>query len=259
MSTFVKEGLESLNIRLAELEVLLSAASSQLNSSDSLYKALCRSSQVLLISHFEGYIKDFVKDVLEDINYYSNFKNSGNKLKFTYCENFILPKSDGKPNEKKILELIEVFDDLSPKFNKKYFLFENKNPKESLIDTIAKRFGEDSFFKKLNNSILQNVFSNTDHENKTLRDDLKAELILAIEEYPYNLAEDFLRINLENPTRDRYWETYLNEVLRRRHDIAHGSPDNTISHSIIEKEKIKLEILIYSFTGLICKKCNPQV
>lgn len=258
MSTFVNDGLNALSLRFAELELLLSEAERYSESNTDLYKALCRSSQVLLISHFEGYIKDFVKDVLDDVNYCSNFKDSNNKLKFTFCENFILPNAEGKVNEKKIKELIEVLEGLSTKFNKKYFLFENnKNPKESIIHSITKRFGEEQFFKKINNSNLQNVFSNTHPENKTLRDALKTELVDSIENFPYNIQSDFLNIDLSNPIPEKYWEDYLNEALRRRHDIVHGNPDNTISHTAIEAEMIKLEILIYAFTGLICVKCNP--
>jgi hypothetical protein len=259
MVTFVNEGLNALNVRLAELDLLLSEASSHTDSNEKLYKALCRSTQVLLIAHFEGYIKDFVKDVLEDINYFSSFKDSGTKLKFTFCENFVTPKPDGKINEKKVLELIEVFDSLGQKFNKKYFLFDNnKNPKESIIETITKRFGEDGFFKKMNNSVLQNVFSNTDQENKNLRNSIKSELETAVLNYPYNIPTNFLKVDLSKPITERLWEAYLSEALKRRHEIAHGSPDNTISHTTIDNEKIKLEILMYAFTGFICQKCNPN-
>ncbi len=84
-------GIVSLDNRLSEVHLILEEAKNNFESNNSLYKALCRSAQVLLSAHFEGYLKDLVKNSLEDINQFSTFKYSNIFLKKRMCEYFISP------------------------------------------------------------------------------------------------------------------------------------------------------------------------
>lgn len=261
MNTFVKDGIVSLNQRLQEVDLILDHAKLHIDSNEHLYKALCRSAQVLLSAHFEGYLKDLVKNAIEDINQYSTFKKCNFDLKKKLCEYFIDPPRDekhSKSNYNKVKELIEVFDSLNTKFKREYFYADNKNPKATVLDNIAKQFGVDHFFKQLKKTKLDLVFSNTNPENVILCTQIKEYILASTETFPYAILLDFLEINPDKPAADNLWDPFLSELLKRRHDIAHGTEtENTVGHSIIESDKVKIEILSYAFTAFICIQCNP--
>lgn len=257
MATFVSEGVELLAERIEELNVLLVEADVHAMGPSKLYPALCRSIQVLSVSHFEGYIKDLVKNILGDINSCDGFKESSKDLKFTFCKNFISPLANGKPNHNKIIELIAIFDELQTKFNADYFYEVNKNPKESILNKIAENFGETALFSKLNDSDFSVVFSNTDTENLELRDSTKAILMEAISEFPYLANEKILKPSAITLTREKYWETFIQTILAERHKIAHGNLENSSSHVTIRSNIIKLEILLLALTYLLSQKGNP--
>jgi uncharacterized Rmd1/YagE family protein len=262
MSTFIKLGLDSLQKRFCEIDTILEEASKYFEVQNDLYSSLCRSAQVLLSAHFEGYLKDLVKNSLEDINHFSSFKNSNKALKRRHCEFFLMPRRDeknGKAIHQKIESLISEFDDLDTKFKKEYFSYsDNKNPKATVLDKIAEQYGIKNFFKKLKQSNLDNIFSNTKSENIELRNSIRNTLLVNTGDYPYSINLDFLEIDATKDSTDNLWDAFLSELLKRRHDIAHGRETENISdYSEIESDKVKLEILIYTFTAFVCMNTNP--
>lgn len=262
MSTFVYLGVLSLGSRFNEINLILSEAKKNSETNLELYNSLCRSAQVLLSAHFEGYLKDLVKDALEDINHYSNFRSTNMNLKRKYCEHFfnLLPaEKNSKESNQKIERLVSEFDSLDTKFKKEHFSYnDNNNPKASVLDKIADQFGVKDFFKKIKKSNLELAFSNTNSENINLRNGIKKYLLDTLSEYPYKTELDFLQIDENKVTDESFWDTFLSELLKRRHDIAHGKEvENTVGHSIIESDLVKIEILIYSFTAFICSNLKP--
>lgn len=264
MDTFINLGLVSLNKRLKEIEIILKEAKNNFEKNEVLYNALCRSAQVLLTAHFEGYLKDLVKNALEDINQYSNFKSANFFLKKRYCEYFISPSKEeknSKGNHLKITELIGVLDNLETKFSKEYFSYsENQNPKASVLDKIAEQFGIKDFFKQIKKSNLDLIFSNINSENVSVCENLKEYLLVTTSNYPYTTELDFLEIEDVKNDSDNLWDAFLSDLLKRRHDIAHGKEtENSAGHSVIESDKVKIEILIYAFTAFVCISSNPTL
>jgi hypothetical protein len=263
MGTFVNSGILSLNRRFKEVDLILDEAKLNFERNEQLYNALCRSAQVLLSAHFEGYLKDLIRNSLEDINQFSSFKSSSKFLKQRLCEYFISPAKDerhSKNNHQKTKELIEVFDNLDTKFKREYFIGnENQNPKATVLDKIAEQFGVKDFFKELKKSNLDLIFSNTYPENVIRCNQIREYLIENTNTYPFNVSLDYLEINNAKVDSDNLWDAFLSEMLKRRHDIAHGTEiENSVGHSIIETDKVKVEVLIYAFTTYICLKCNPE-
>ncbi len=257
-------GLVSLDKRLGEVNLILEEAESNFEVNDLLYKALCRSAQVLLSAHFEGYLKDLVKNSLEDINQYSSFKDSNFFLKKRLCDYFISAgkvEKSSKENHQRTLELIEVFDSLQTKFKREYFFYsDNKNPKASVLDKVAEQFGVKDFFKQLKKSNLDLIFSNTNAENINVCLSMKNYLLATTENYPFTTTLDFLEIDELKIDSDNLWDAFLSNLLKRRHDIAHGTEiDNSAGHRTISEDKVKVEILMYAFTAFICTKTNPEV
>jgi hypothetical protein len=262
MSTFINIGLISLDRRLSEIHLVLEEAKANFEVKDTLYKALCRSAQVLLSAHFEGYLKDLVKNALEDINRYSSFKNSNIFLKKRLCEYFIFSLKEEKysrDNHQRTIELIEVFDNVETKFKKEYFFYsENKNPKASVLDKIAEQFGIKNFFIQIKKSNLDLIFSNTNAENVLVCQSIKNYLLETTENYPFTTTLDFLEIDESKSGPDNLWDAFLSNLLKRRHDIAHGTEiENSAGHATIEEDKLKIEILMYAFTAFICIMTNP--
>lgn len=262
MSTFVNLGLDSLNVRLAEIDLILLEAKNTTSTNPKLYSALCRSVQVLLLAHFEGYTKDLVKNSLDDINKFSSFKASNPALKKVFCQHFVIIDAEDKNSKAahaKIKEFIEFLDTLDTKFDKNYFSYkDNENPKISVLNKIASQYGIENFFKQLKQSCLDLVFSNTNSENISMRDSLKEYLLKATITYPYDVDLKFIEIDKDKSTDDELWDTFISNLLKRRHDIAHGREiENSVDASVIENEKIMLEIVLYAFTLFICVNSNP--
>jgi len=262
MSTFVNLGILSLNQRLNEIDLIVNAAKGVFESDNSLYNSLCRSAQVLLSAHFEGYLKELIKNVMEDINQCSSFRHSHKQLKKRVCEYFLVSNNEKITNEKhiKIQELIEIFEELNIKFKKEYFYggTENKNPKASILDKIAEQFGVNVFFNQIAQSNLDLVFSDTYQSSVQRCSQIKSYLIEKTTGYPYQIKKEFLEIDSEKRVTDNLWEAFLSDMLKRRHDIAHGTEiESSVSHHTIEFDRVKVEILLYAFTILICIQCNP--
>jgi hypothetical protein len=253
MGTFFSNGVSFLERRLSEIDLIVNESKRHCNSNVELYNVLCRSAHILLLAHFEGYTKQLVKDCLDDINSCSSFRKSKRPLKKKVCENF------AGNNDLKIRELMDVFELLETKFRHEYFLFTDyKNPKASVLDKIVANFGIENFFKKVKQSKLDLVFSNTDDDNILLRDEFRDKLKTWTSEFPYQIDFEYLEIDQNKDTQDNLWEDFLNDILMKRHAIAHGSSmDNSISHSEIETNKVKVEILIYVMAMFICHQCNP--
>lgn len=263
MLTFVNLSLTSLNTRLKEIDLILKEAQKISETNQDLYNALCRSAQILLSAHFEGYLKELVKSAVDDINHFSNFKSANFDLKKRFCEYFISPSKDEKNSKKtfeKVKELIEILDTLDTKFKREHFYSDNSNPKESVLEKIAGQFGIENFFKKLQKSNLDIVFSNTNSDNSTLCETIKKHLLESTEKYPYEIDKSILEIDESKPDSDNLWSTFLSNLLKRRHDIAHGREiENSVGHEIIDSDKTKIEILAYIFTVYICEKTNPAI
>lgn len=259
MSTYFSIGLTSLITRLSEIDLILEEASKYTSSNIPLHDALCRSAQVLLLAHFEGHIKQIVKDCLDDVNTYSSFKESKKHLKQKFCENFIIQGQDGQINQKKIEELIEILEPLDTKFRKEYFLFkDNKNPKATVLDRIVKNFGVNKFFNKLKQSKLDLVFSNTKEENINLGDEFLNLMLSWTNEYPYKIDFKFLEIDPNKNNSDNLWDSFISNILSKRHNIAHGTDiHNNVSLVELYENKIKIQILIYAISMFICDQCNP--
>lgn len=262
MSTFLNLGLVSLNSRLLEIDIILKEAKKNFEKNEALYNALCRSAQVLLSAHFEGYLKELVRNAIEDINTFSDFKSSNIHLKRRFCDYFVLVSDkdkNSKLHNEKTLKLIEFLDNLDTKFKKEYFVSsENKNPKATVLDKVAEQFGVENFFKKLIKSNLNDIFGNDKSENKKLSTKTKNYLLRSTNTYPYKTKLDFLEIDEAKIIGDDLWNAFLSNFLKRRHDIAHGTETGTaVGHTTLEEDKIKIQLLMYAFTAFICKSSNP--
>lgn len=261
--TFIHLRVELIEKRFHEIEILLEQAVTK-KSDGLLYATFCRSAHVLLVAHFEGMVKDIVKDVLDDLNNNLSFKESPTQIKRTYCHYYLNKNDRGDYDEVSIKKLIETFDELPTKLKIEPFLFENnKNPNPYIIDTILKKFGVKNFFMLLKNSDLDIVFQNIKSDTNTLKERLKNYLTENLVEYPYNVAESFY--NPENPTSTQsqprtLWQTFLDDFLNDRHSIVHGNTlENPKDHEEIAEAMAKIHVLIYAFIISVCRIATIKI
>jgi hypothetical protein len=245
MATFVSELVTSLDVRWQEVDLLLAEAKRE-SATKNLYDALCRSSVVFIVAHLEGFLKDTAKALVDDLNKFSTFKESPEVIKRTYCNQFSDSEKDSR-----IKRLIEVFDGLDTKFKVEPFLFDdNKNPAPTVVEKIAKNFGARDFFKSINRSRLDIIFTGTKSDVIPLVTDLDAVLDSGIKEFPYTVDLTGFGIGTGDgkPNEKSFWETFLDQLLLKRHGIAHGSSiENSLSIDEISEYKLKVQILQKAF------------
>ena len=230
---------------------LLLAEAEKATTTKELFDVICRSSIVLIVAHFEGFIKDSARAIIDDLNRFSNFKDSPAVVKKTFCYQFA-NSDDGH----RIKKLIETFEGLETKLKVEPFLFdENKNPAPTVIEKIAKNFGVNSFFRHIHESRLDAVFNGTKSDTEALYKELVEEVLSGTQEFPYKLDPSKFGIVHGKPATNvrSFWETFLDQLLEKRHAIAHGSSvENRLSVEEILDFKSKILILQRSFILILC-------
>ena len=261
MATFVNELVNTLAIRWREVDVLLETAKGEEGKSDAhLHDVLCRASVVLIVAHLEGFVRDCARAVLKDINHFSTFQGSPGHLKWTFCSTFIHTKEGGGHNQVK--KLITLLDGLQTKFAPEPFLFEGKhddsrNPSPAVIEKIAKNFGIKGFFALMASSRADVVFTNVNSDVTNLTNELYSHLLNHTVTFPYTVDVRHFGLDVAGDiVKDSrtLWEAFLDNLLTKRHEIAHGSDRlNSMSIGEIRTAKAKAIILQYAFAIMLCK------
>lgn len=262
MATFLFEYINQLEDRWHEVDVLLDKAKDIRDSEQELYNAICRSITVLIVAHFEGYIKDIIKYVIKDINFSVEFKDLSESIKRTYCTKYLglnIEKKD-KQYERKINKLIEKFSEENCRISHEPFFYsKNKNPKPDVVRNVFARFGISNVFHCLHESKFDDVFSSSLSEIKTLSESLKPKLLLGIEHFPYQFEGAEYELNKTKCEVKPLWEEFLEQINQKRHGIAHGNEfENVEDVSSLELKKSKVVLLELILTGIISSKITPS-
>ncbi len=260
-STFVSSRLESIESRFHEIDTLLELAKENVLNSTK-YAALCRSAHVLLVSHVEGIYKDIVRDIIDDLNFHTNFCNVKQPIFKTHALHFIHVNENDKNTEKIKEKLWSAFKIHKTELVLEPFLrSDNKNPTPKIMEEILKKFGENTFFNSLIESKLEIVFENDKKTSIRELNRIKKYTNLGVQKYPYAVDKSyFYNFNPPKLGKDKkgLYEEFLNQFLNDRHNIVHGQTlDSPKNHTEILESKIKIEILVYAFVICICHNANP--
>lgn len=261
--TFVSSRLDLIENRFEEINQLLELARANTSNTE-IYKSLCRSAHILLVSHFEGIYKDITKDVIDDLNRNTNFYNLKKVIFFTHARHFINPTENEKLNttlKNRLLDALKNYD--TNLIHEPFIRTDNKNPTPKIIEDILKKFGENNFFKALINSRLEIVFENDQKSSRRELQIIKKYLYKGVKNYPFTVDKNFFynqtSLELSRETTSLF-EEFLNDFLNDRHKIVHGQTMNSPKNDReIEDCKIKIEILIYAFIIVICHASNPVI
>ncbi|MFI2856261.1 MAE_28990/MAE_18760 family HEPN-like nuclease [Paenibacillus sp. JSM ZJ436] len=249
-STFASLFIEELGARWTEIELLIEEIKQ--HSNDAVKNVLCRSAVVLLVAHLEGFMKEAASTLIKDLNHHCVFSELPKRIQKTYCSLFLSTINDSGGIDNKIQgRLMEKFGELNARLTVEPFLYDrNKNPSPSVIETILNNFGVKDFFKLLHMSSLDIVFENSSSETHVLLENLRNYTRQSIASFPYNINLGHYGISIKGgklAREDSLWIVFLDELLRKRHSIAHGSSfQNDISVNELEDAKMKVQILQYS-------------
>jgi len=274
--------IQTLTNRHKEISLLISHAKDLFDKNDidseELYKSTCRSISILLVSHLEGFIKDFTKEIILDINQFISFQDINSAVKRQYVSSFMGDIENNNTYNKKVKNLIRKFEEIDNNFkefinssiedevlHKNYiqvssepFLFkDNKNPKSHVLLYVCKNFGIKNIFANLKESELEIVFQNDRLETNTLIEKIYNKLIVGTRNYPFSINYDEYNLQQSEILRGETtnWEAFLNNLLHIRHQIVHGSTLENISNHIELKEFEQKTILIqYGIILLLIEK-----
>lgn len=249
-STFASLFIEELGARWTEIELLIEEI--KIQSNDAVKNVLCRSAVVLLVAHLEGFMKEAASTLIKDLNHHCVFSELPKRIQKTYCNLFLSTINDSGGIDNKIQgRLMDKFGELNAQLTVEPFLYDrNKNPSPSVIETILSNFGVKDFFKLLHMSSLDIVFENSSSETHVLLENLRNYTRQAIASFPYTINLEIYEISIKGGNlarEDSLWIVFLDELLRKRHSIAHGSSfQNDMSVNELEDAKMKVQILQYS-------------
>lgn len=267
MNTYVYDLAESIEDRWQEVILLIDCATIEEIKDIKLYDAQCRATTLLIVAHLEGFIKDVAKAIIHDVNRFSTFNDSPIALKRTFCKTYFDSKDENtKELEQKRLKLIELLNGLEPKFIVDPFLIDgvngnNKNPSPGVLNKICTNFGIKNIFTLINTSKLDAAFSEVKSEVSELINNLKDHVLSNTHAYPYSIDLAVFNINTSSvggACERSFWETFIDQLLKYRNDIAHGS---TLINSLSVKELTemyeKVKILEYALIMILCSKSVP--
>jgi RiboL-PSP-HEPN len=229
MATFASEWLDEINTRDEELNLLVRYARQQYHQDEALYKSLCRSNTVMLYAHFEGALKSAVKSLVNDINRHGGYNAASKAVQKIYLTNIL--GQQGKELDQQVShERRQRLDSLVTPTQG--FIIDRidvwpsgKNPTSSIFARVCGEFGCGSIFHQLDQSVTETImFSGSKNEKIQKVKELEDSFIAAFSNFPYTPDWSVIgRKNLETKSQATIFQAFLDNTMKPRHDIAHGS------------------------------------
>jgi len=271
MSTATFEVAMSISTRLGELKRLVTHAihSRDKLKDESIYNSICRACCILIASNLEGFLKELSRSLVLDLNYYlKDFSKMPSIMQRAFCEKIIyfegVPDAD---HQKRTNQLIEFFTKNSVQIDLHAISYNqnaNKNPSPSFIDTAFEKIGIHSMLNTLTDSRLEDVFKNNGALNyKLLRDMSRYKSNLYT--FPYRSTpptysfKQITKAEKKNMPNNTIWHNYIDEILTRRHSIAHGDTlNNDTTAEQLDSDITKLEVLMYGLMYSATSQVSTQ-
>lgn len=238
------ETIDRMEENWKEIDLLIDVIKNEENDDTKL--VLCKAAIVLLSANLEGFIKEVIKSLINDLNRI-DFLDLPNALKRSFTEWFILRETD-KPsfNSNKIDQLIAHFENMNADLLANPFIAEYKNPKPDTLQKTFKKLGVRNFFDNLNCSVYDVIFENERSRQQEILEELKGKFNGFSENT--NLYIDLVEDNLlaERNNSNSLWISFLDDFIQKRNSVAHGSQESmSITTSKVEEYKLKIHTLQY--------------
>jgi len=268
MSTAAFEVACSIPKRIEELNRLTSLALIEESRNEDAYNTLCRACCVLLASHLEGFLKDLGKSLATDLNFYlKSFSRMPEAMKRSFCEK--IAYYEGVPADEvnqRTIQLLDFFSANSVAIDLHAFTYKenkNRNTGPDVIESALAKMGVPSVLHSMMNGRLENIFKNDVALTYAIRRDMRRYRSL-LYEFPYRHLPPDYAFNYTSARKNKgkavssLWHAFIEEVMRRRHSIAHGDTmtnDTNVTElsQDIEKIDVLMHGVLYSATTYLSK------
>lgn len=217
--------INDLEGRWNEITILLASAEDHIETNIDLHDAICRSVTVLMVANLEGFYKELIKSIINDVNNNYDFVDLPDAIKRGFCSSFLDQKSSSNIQNEITNKLIRKFDFLNADLNHEPFLFDrNNNPKPDVIEKLFKGLGIRKVFKRLQSSRYEQVFREENSYLERKIPEYIAEISDLSTTFPYQCHNPCFSEQTNSTGNNRtLWEEFLDDLNRRRHAIAHGN------------------------------------
>lgn len=263
MSTCISDFVEQTSLQWKEVDMLTSEAiAKQLSGDEDLYNALCRSVTVLMVAHFEGFMKDLVKAIISDLNSNCKFVNMPEAVKRTYCKKYFGNNEEINKSGNKISKLKEKFETLDCKITHEPFFFpQNKNPNNKTIKSVFLNFGIKEIFNFLYESELENAaFTESSSTLAETLEKFKDVIETGTKDFPYKCDIGEYKLTHTEFRSKTLWEEFVDDINNKRHAVVHGNDFlNAEDASNLQSSKEKIMLLELALVGIMCDYITKDV
>ncbi len=259
MTTALFELAISVPRRVAELNALIDHAkiceekAGESPFTEQLYNAVCRAAAVLMASHLEGFLKDLTNGLVSDLTSHSGgFASLPNPIQRSFCQKIAyyenVPQQDIEDRTK---QLIAFFSKHSVPVDLQAISYKenpNKNTTSAVIEKQLGKFGVPNVLDSIGGGPFDNVFDNDTSTNYLLLRNL-VRFRSYLYRYPYRSLPKPYTFNFARSKtkgqKQSMWHLYIEEVLVRRHKIAHGDTmENETTWESLRQDTVKLEVIM---------------
>lgn len=254
MSTALFDLALSVPQRIAELNRLIDAAKRCEQDDEPLYNSICRSVSVLLASHLEGFLKELISSLIADMNSFrGGFSHMPAAMQRSFCEKIATYEGVERGDiEDRIRQLIAFFSKNSVPVDMSAFTYKdsaNKNPTSAFIDSAMGKFGIPNIVSAVAGGKYDVIFDNDRFSTYILSRELRS-FRSRLFHYPYRNMPSVYRFRFRGGSGmskvQSLWHAYIEEILIRRHSVAHGDTlDNETSWAALKMDVLKLEVLMH--------------
>ena len=266
MSTAVFEVARSIPARIQELKRLTKLANELVEKDEDSYNTLCRACCVLLAAHLEGFVKELGQNLFLDLNFHvHSFSKMPAAMQRTFCEKIAFYQGVEQADiDQRIKQLIAFFSTQNVSIDLDAFTYKenrNRNPGPDVIESAFAKLGVPSMMQSVSDGLFDNIFKNDTSLTFCLRRDIRRFQSL-LYKFPYKLLPETYKFNYKVKPRQAggagLWQAFIEEVMRRRHSIAHGDTvanesNPTELNADIEKLEVLMYAILYSSTTYLCK------
>ena len=253
--TSLHQELEKLDTRWNELSILVAVANGYEQESSE-YSSLCRAISILMCSHLEGSLKAISKAITRDINDNVGFSGAPKSLQHAFVEKVLLCGAEGV-NKNGVKRIIDKLGDTNIQIDENRLFDSNQNPKISVLEKHGSYLGVTNVLSFFARSDLEKAFEDDKSVSDKLLQEVKCICSAGSREFPYGFDSSRLRLidkgqGARRDFSESFFGSFLENLLKKRHDIVHGSElANTVSLVTIKEEIIKVQLLVYGYTIIV--------
>ncbi|WP_131799888.1 HEPN domain-containing protein [Paraburkholderia ginsengiterrae] len=268
MSTAAFDVACSIPIRIQELDRLTKLASEHESSNEQTYNTLCRACCVLMASHLDGFLKDLGKSLATDLNFYlKSFGSMPEAMKRSFCEKIAF--YEGVPADEinhRVAQLHSFFSTNSVAIDLNAFSYKenkNRNSGPDVIEATLSKMGVPAVLRSMTNVKIEDIFKDDTAQAYAIRRDMRRYRSF-LYSFPYRRLPARYAFNYaaakaaKGKSGSSLWHDFIEEVMRRRHSIAHGDTmtnDTNVKqlNQDIEKVDVLMHGVLYSATTYLTK------